>query len=315
VARVNPAKALVEKTLDTAHRIGLLFREPPPPPSGVFTYDPPVSPETIAGWQARLDEAFYKGENAYRILIRWSAGDPWQPIGRFFLWLAVDPRASGRTMGRVTIEPWIREQLNAMPGRGELPGPSPRSKGHYCGEGYCQCRRHRNRWVTPAIAWLDTDGYRIWRDTGLYATRWWVLQGEHGGHRFMWDHEEIASVVASMKTGQAQPPLVGALPYTDFDERVIRAVRRERVAGAHVAAMEAMWKRKQKLQADEQDTLLATNKLLWDWAGEEAEKLWADGGDALPGYFEDQYGRAPVGHQLSHEFEKSDEEHLHHMSR
>lgn len=315
---LNSAGALtnmVEKGKDVAHRLSEMFREPTPPPSQVFTYDPPVSRETIAEWQAQLDEEFYRGENGYRILIRYSAGDPWQPIHRFFLWLAIDPRASGRTMGKVKIEPWIMQQLNVAPGRGELPGPSPRSRGHYCADGYCGCRRKRNRWEKPAIAWLDTDGYRIYRETGLYAKRWWCIQGEHGGHRFMWDHEEIASLVATMKTGHAQPPSAGDLPYAGFDGRVIRAVRRERIAGNAARFMDELWKRKESLDAQDQDTLLTNNKILWDWAGEEAEKLWSEGGDLIAPLLEQEYGRAPVGHQLDTDFMKEDEELLQRMAR
>lgn len=251
----------------------------------LFGYAPPVSADTIADWQAQLDHEFYKGPRGTRLLIRWESSEPWQTLDRFMLWIAQDPRY-------VATEPWIVKALN---------GPSPRSRGHYCADGYCLCAEKANRWVGGATKKIDTMTWRIYRETGLYAWRWWVIQGHRGGHRYQWEQGELAAVVANMKGLGNQPPMVGDLPYAPFDARVIRAVRAEHKAHRAAQALKELRYRKDGLAIEEKEQAQAVAKALWDWTGDQASQLWNDGGELLPRYFEDQMGRAPIGHQINFE--------------
>lgn len=257
-----------------------------------FTYTPPVSQRTIDRWQAMLDREYPRGPRFAHVMVRWEPGDPWESIGRFFLWQTVDPRF-------VQIEPWV---LNA------LQGPSPRSTGHMCRDGYCLCELKRNRWHGGQGRHIDQHQWRIYQETGRYATRWWVVQGTNGGHRYQWDREEIASIVSQMKTGNAQPPDAGSLPYAPFDTRVLKAIRSEHNAAKASTRLLDLWKRKESLAKAEHAVALETQKVLWEWAGDQAEALWNEGGaDRLPRFFEDQYGRAPIGHKLTTDYEAVEE--------
>ncbi len=243
----------------------------------------PHTPETIADWQAQLDARHDRTPRASRLLVRWEPGETWEPIDRYFLWQAVDP-------SHVTIEPWV---LNA------LRGPHPRSTGHYCAPGYCLCEFKRNRWQGGATRFVDAHQWRIYQETGLYATRWWVIQGSHGGHRYCWEPGEFAAKVSQMKGHGTQPPDAGALPYAPFDERVLRAIRGEKRAKIAASVLDDMGKRRDKLVLEEQLEAERVAKALWEWQDQRAEELWSEGAYTLPRYFEEQIGRAPVGHRIT----------------
>jgi hypothetical protein len=257
-------------------------------PDALFRYDPPVSPETLARWQARLDEESRVAERKGRLLIRWEAGEAWEPIQRFFLWQAVDPR-------HVEIEPWIRKALN---------GPHPRSTGHWCASGvdprtgarYCDCLLKRNRWVGGATRLIDRATWEIHRETGLYATRWWVIQGDSGGHRYRWGQDEPQVTIAQVKKLPTRPPYAGDLPYAPFDERVVQQIRKERRAAFLLQQLEDAHSRADALTAEETQAAQSAAKAVWDWADEEATRLWEEeGANRLPHYFAETYGRVRPG--------------------
>lgn len=244
-----------------------------------FTYDPPVSHDTIAQWQRDLDAVTYMGPQLSRLIIRWEPGDPWQPIGRFLIWQCLDPLIT-------PIEPWVLKGLN---------GPSPRSKGHYCAEGWCLCDEPRYRWVGGATRFVDKETWRLYRETGLYGQRWWTIQGSNGGHRFQLAKDELASHVLHIKTGKTDTPPAGDLPYAPFDRRVIRQVLAERRVNAIETFLKDAGSKKLALTYEEELEAKAKAKALWDWTGDRVDQLWEEGADLLPRFFEEQYGRAPVG--------------------
>lgn len=253
----------------------------------------PHSRDEIARWQAQLDQRHHRGDRSGRLLVLWEPGDPWEPIGRYFLWQAVDPKY-------ITIEPWVLAALR---------GPSPRSTGHYCGQGYCPCDVKKDRWIGGASRFIDMQQWRIYQETSLYATRWWVIQGEHGGHRYRWDPTELASLLSSMKGHGTQPPDVCSLPFAPFDARVLRAIQSEKRAKIAADALDDLHKRRASLGLEERAEAERVAKALWEWTDHQAESLWDEGGAVLPRYFEEQIGRAPVGHTITTDYEKIEEQH------
>ena len=244
-----------------------------------FTYDAPHSQATIAEWQRALDAETYRGDKLSRLVIRWEAGDPWQPIRRYLIWQCVDPQ-------HVVIEPWNRKALN---------GPSPRSRGHYCAPGWCFCELKANGWTGGATKMVDTATWRLYHDTGLYGQRWWTIQGAHGGHRYQWASDELAAAVAQVKGKPTQTPAPGDLPYAPFDRRVIRAIMAERHASALVDALKSIGATKAAMDREDQDAAHAKAQAVWDWAGDRVDELWDEGAELLPRYFEETHGRAPIG--------------------
>jgi hypothetical protein len=260
-------------------------------PPALFRYTAPVSRSTLAHWQEQLDEITPPAEHRSRLLVRWEPGDRWQPIQRFLIWIAQDPRF-------VKTEPWLVAQIKKG---------SPRATGHYCGEGdnewgkpYCYCEVKKNRWVlassngSPGRALIDRHTWALYQETGLYGWRWWTIQGRQGGHRFMWGADELAPKLSQMKGGPADTPAAGDLPYAPFDGRVIRAIVMERRAGEIIAGLESARDNKTVLDQEDNERAAQAMDALMQWTDERAYALWHDGAELLPRFLEEKYGRVPV---------------------
>lgn len=266
------------------------------PPPAVFGYAPPCSAAELARWQAQLDHAVGYRPNLSRLLLRWEAGDPWEPIGRWVLWQALDPT-------RANVEPWLVKAVK---------GPSPRSRGHWCGEGYCLCRTPREAWVQGATRVVDTAAWRLYRETGYVGTRWWVIQGQFGGHRFQLDREldALEMRLRVQKGMPADTPAAGALPYAPFDNRVIDAIQRYRRAVDCFRALDHAERTGKIMDGEEAEQATAAAEALWEWTGLQAEQLWHEGAELVPRYLEEQYGRVPV-HRRAEIAARSDPERVH----
>lgn len=136
----------------------------------------------------------------------WEAGDPWQPIGRWTIW---------------QMFPVGKVPTSKADG---LRGPSPRSTGHACFDGYCQCLTKRRRWVDgpESAAGISLTTWKLFQETGCYGERYWVCQGTKGGHRSSYDAME--SMTAQAMGLPEQPPEMGDLPYADPDRRTWDAI-------------------------------------------------------------------------------------------
>lgn len=266
-------------------------------PSGVsdlYRRDPPVSRETLAEWQRQLNQAVPPTDKLSHLLIRWEPGDEWMPIQRWFLWQVIDP-------AHHPIEPWILQ---------ELKGPAPRSTGHPCFVGYCACDVKKNRWVGGACRYIDQATWDLYQERFLCGNRWWVIQGDKGGHRKRWEVGGLESTVSKMKGHGEQPPLPGDLPYAPFDSRVIEAVMKERDNFAFIRAIVSGAERKALLTAEEEAERQAMQKVLFERVSDQVDAMWDEGVDLLPRYFEEEYGRVPTGTRQTIDPERVDEQFL-----
>lgn len=264
-----------------------------------FRYDPPVSRETIARWQAALDELFPPCDRLSRLLIRWEPGDAWQPIQRFIIWQAED-------VSQLAIPPLIKAALN---------GPHPRSTGHYCSSGidphtnapWCMCAIKRNGWKGGANPFLDRATWELYRETGYFGRRWWTIQGEKGGHRFLWGPNEYESKLSQMAGGPAQTPAPGDLGFAPFDQRVLERLAPLDKVRAWSMMLDYADRNADQLDAEEDAEALAIRAALWkhvDWGIEEA---WEVGGSAFKQYLR-ELGRAPVGQTDDFDYEFAEQQ-------
>jgi hypothetical protein len=155
-------------------------------------------------WERLVWSVAPPSEHLSWFALRWEPGDVWQPVHRWVIW---HMRPKGR-------HPRL---LDAA-----LRGPHPRSSGHYCGVGYCPCAIKANHWVggPSSGVGVDRQTWELFRETGCYGQRWWVVQGTNGGHRFTLD--PIEAKVFKLHTGRSDTPAPGDLPYADVDRRVLR---------------------------------------------------------------------------------------------
>lgn len=251
-----------------------------------FRYDPPVSRATIARWQASIDTHFPPTDRLSRLVIRFEAGDLWQPIQRFIIWNAQDPAT-------VAIPPMMRDALAR---------PHPRSRGHYCASGknhrgkvWCMCPLKSNRWRGGANTYIDRATWELYQETGLYGRRWWTIQGHKGGHRFQWDPNEVEARLSNMRGGPKQTPDPGALPYAEFDQRVLDRIAPLDKVRAWSQMVDFATRHPDQLDAEEDAEATQFKEALWkhmDWGIEEA---WEIGGSALKQHLRETVGRAKVG--------------------
>src|SRR3990167_2114432 len=175
----------------------------------------------------------------------WEPGDVWEPVERWMIYQMRAPR-------------FVRPEMLK-----ELRGPSPRSTGHYCAPGYCECAIKKNGWRDGAARMIDYAQWRLFQNTGHYGTRWWCIQGDQGGHRHRLDR--IEAKVSRLHNGPDDTPAPGDLPYADFDSRAFhKIVQLDRVR---------MWKgvthylhrNHAQMDAEERDEGERAQWAMWGW--------------------------------------------------
>ena len=166
------------------------------------------------GWQAMLDHATAAGERLSSLRLHWVAGDPWQPVNRWFLF---------------QLQPWahVSEAIHA-----ELDGPHPRTDARleYIPRVIDGKVEHRPAIRGGPCRIVDRTQWtlhrQILRETGVkvFPRYWWVVQGDAGGHPFMVSLEEQKLRRELGLTPDV--PSAGDLPYAPFDRRVLTALER-----------------------------------------------------------------------------------------
>lgn len=160
-----------------------------------------------ANWEAQLAEHSPPTNRFSWLKLVWEPGYAWEdPVERFML-MQMSPAHA--------IDEYVLEQL-------EHPLP-PSQMGNY---------------YDPHMTWVDDDGserigmfvrnpdcliteqaYWLYRETGAWAKRYWVIQGEKGGHKYRFT--DVERRLLRFMNLPIDPPTPGTLPYAPFDERVI----------------------------------------------------------------------------------------------
>src|SRR5687768_14939867 len=112
----------------------------------------------LGRWRQDLAQVSPPLDQLSYLHLRWEPGDPWNPVNRWVIWQLLP------------IERTNPEYLK------ELNGPHPRSTGLY--------DEIAERWVGGTCKLIDLGTYELFRETGRYGRRWWVVQGSKGGHRY-----------------------------------------------------------------------------------------------------------------------------------
>lgn len=196
--------AFIDKRTGRGNKPAVPEKKDPTVPDALYVEKKEVPRE----WQEELQRLTPKSEHVSYLWLRWEPGDPWSPVQRWYIWhmrsidLLMKPK-NGR-------QPSAHYQQVVT----ELQGPHPRSTGRYDPDyGY---------WTGGCVGIIDRATWELYQETGHYGTRWWCIQGEHGGHRHRLD--AIERRVARIMTGTSDTPIPGELPYAEFDGRVIQKI-------------------------------------------------------------------------------------------
>lgn len=212
-------------------------------------YDKPVSESTFEQWERELARVSPRSDKLSWLKLVWVAGDPWQPVHRFMLYQMIGATDDPVTR-RLRIPEPVWEQLN---------GPNPRTLASYFDV-------LKGEFVYPhgvSVPDIDRVQWQLFQDTGCYGRPYWVIQGEHGGHRRRFDHVE--SSLARMHGHPGEPPKPGELPYAPFDARVIGKIGpldMVRLYKMHDRFDERPF---DQLDAEEQTRKEHRQSVLWSW--------------------------------------------------
>jgi hypothetical protein len=125
-------------------------------------------------------------------------------------------------------------------------------------------RKHDGR-----LAKTDRLTYELYHQTGCLGERFWVIQGDRGGHRWSLNQTEKRLLWLATNGVLKDVPFPGDLPYAPFDRRVTRhlldieRVLMTRRVLQYGEQMEA------SLDAEEQAELEQARGLYFDWLGEQ----------------------------------------------
>jgi hypothetical protein len=191
--------------------------------------------------------------------ITWWAGDVWEPVQRYGIWQMRHPK-------------FIKNRPDLI---AELRGPSPRAAGHYCADGHCKCRMKLNAWRCCANRGsltckqakhphqIDYAQWKLFQETGHYGTRWWCIQGEHGGHRHRLT--PIEAKVSRLNKGPSDTPAPGDLPFAEYDQRTFHKVAQLDRVRMWKGVAEYAERNHATMDAEEQAEATQARTALWHW--------------------------------------------------
>ena len=204
-------------------------------------------------WERRLWTIAPPSNFTTYLRLRWEPGDRWEKIERWMIWQMRHPR-------------FVRPEVLK-----ELRGPHPRSTGHYCSSdsfsqcGARLCKTHPNRWVGGAARLIDRAQWELFQETGHYGTRWWCIQGDHGGHRHRLDRTEARVARIMTKGHVTDTPAPGDLPYADFDSRTFVKVAALDKVRMWKGVTDYVYRNHATMDAEERDEGQAAQRALWSW--------------------------------------------------
>ena len=153
------------------------------------------------------------------------------------------------------------------------------------------------------VPWLA----KIVRETGQYGILYWIIQGKHGGHR--WMLSEVEQSVSLANGGAQDTPKPGELPYAEFDSRVLAKVAVMDKIATYSGIVRFFERNPDQMDAEDRAAVEEMRKAMWTWLDGQVEQLvdenkkewaeWAENAprrEAEPDYeaLEEQYLTAPL---------------------
>ena len=224
------------------------------PTDDLFVWDRPVPRE----WQAELDRLAPARDGLAHYRLVWEPGEPQAPVQRWVIW-QMRPKALTEKLL------WVarHDPVRANPKVVGLLEEHPRRNAKWDDVAGCY-RKHDGR-----LAKTDRLTYELYQQTGCFGERFWIVQGDRGGHRWALTQPEKRLLWMATEGVMKDVPFPGDLPYAPFDQRVVhhlldieRILMTRRVL-QYAAANEA------QLDAEEQAEIEQARALYFDWLGEQ----------------------------------------------
>lgn len=187
-------------------------------------------------WQRQLAELSPRVQSLSWLKLVWVAGSPDDPIQRWVIF-------------QMSQREKIPEFVLSM-----LQGPPPHP-------------------VTNPVD-LMREQWDLYRETGCWGQPFWIIQGEHGGHKRHFNR--IEQLTCRMHKRPIHPPVAGALPYAPFNERVIQKIAvldRAQFWERGIRFCEGEeWKAAALTEEENAAALSELQGRLWDWLESQADE-------------------------------------------
>lgn len=157
--------------------------------------------EVPAEWQRELEAIVPKTDRVPWLKIVWQPGTPYEPVQRWEIYEMVP------LLQYVPFE--IVDCLKN--------GQSPREWGEWVPDRKIPEEFGGKRWITSSLVSLVQ--WQLYHETGCYSQRFWIIQGERGGHKWKLSQAEQNYLAAFFGEG-ADTPFPGDRPYAEWDNRV-----------------------------------------------------------------------------------------------
>lgn len=213
--------------------------------------------ETPPEWQAALRAVHPAGERLSDFRIVWEPGEPQSPIQRWVIW-QMRPVHYTRLQVRRRIDPRFLGLTERHP------------REHAWWDSHARCYRK------PGMALAKTDRltWELYHRTGQYGQRWWVIQGDRGGHRYHLTPTESKLMGIRYGVRSMRPPFAGDLPYAAFDQRTLQhLVALENVAKWHKVCAYAD-ANEARLDREEEAEAQGARGALADWLDAQFSKVF-----------------------------------------
>lgn len=183
-------------------------------------------------WERQLEELSPPNARFSWLKLLWEAGDPWDsPVDRFIIYQMTPAHVVKIGMPDIFDE---------------LEGESPRKLGNYYD-------RVLERFVRNSDVSITQRAWELWRSTKLEGVQawgrpWWVIQGEHGGHKRWFSATE--KKILRLNGFPSDPPLPGDLPYAPFDNRVVQQLQKHDLLRQTQGRLKAMREEAKRADAE-----------------------------------------------------------------
>lgn len=134
--------------------------------------------------------------------------------------------------------------------------------------------------------------------TGCYPQPIWVVQGNHGGHK--WNFTPQEQKLLGMQGLPEDPPTPGSLPYAPIDRRVINALlpmATGRVELWNMLSRGLHELDERDLDTEEKDAMVAGNWALWSWIQTQVDQTVETSGVRVAGDPGAGYRDADAGYE------------------
>ena len=246
------------------------------PTDDLFVWDRPVPPS----WQAELDRLAPPHDHLASYRLVWEPGEPQAPVQRWVIWQMRPKALTEKLVWTARNDP-----TRANPKVVGLLEEHPRKNAKWDANAGCY-RKHDGR-----LAKTDRLTYELYHQTGCLGERFWIVQGDRGGHRWALTQTEKRLLWLATNGVRKDVPFPGDLPYAPFDRRVVkhlldieRVLMTRRVL-QYADAHEGL------LDAEEQAEVEQARGLYFDWLGEQ----FAEVADELRPLYRRMVHDRPVG--------------------